>query len=259
MQVEAYSKENNMGLSLCSEIKNRISLVQKQKAYRFEQKYYVDAIQIELLRSRLNGLLSLDAHAGESFYEIRSVYFDDIDNTCYQKNEAGVDERAKYRIRAYNCSDSRIMLEKKIKQGGKTRKFSVPLTREQCDTLLSGKNLSLEQKDFESYTPLLQQFCILIETRKMQPKVIVCYDRIPYVYKQGNVRVTFDLNISSAKDFDKFFEKNLPKRPIMSKGKHLMEVKYDEFLPKFIKDSLEIGFLSQTTFSKYYLCRKAAL
>ena len=248
-----------MGLSLCSKLKNRISLVPKQRTYRFEQKYYVDAIQLQLLRSRLDCLLSLDAHVGDSFYEIRSVYFDDIDNTCYQKNEAGVDDRAKYRIRAYNCSDGRIMLEKKIKQGGKTRKLSVPLTREQCDTFLAGKNLSLEQKDFVSYPPLLQQFCILIETRKMQPKVIVCYDRVPYVYQQGNVRVTFDLHISSAKDFDKFFEKNLPKRPIMSKGKYLMEVKYDEFLPKFIRDRLEIGSLSQTTFSKYYLCRKASL
>lgn len=248
-----------MGQSLGSKIINKISLVPQKKTYRFEQKYYVDAVQLQLLRSRLEGLLALDAHAGDTFYEIRSVYFDDIDNTCYQKNESGVDDRAKYRIRAYNCSDSRIMLEKKIKQGGKTRKLSVPLTREQCDTLLSGKNLSLEQKDFEAYPPLLQQFCILIETRKMQPKVIVCYDRIPYVYKQGNVRVTFDLHIASAKDFDKFFEKNLPKRPIMPKGKHLMEVKYDEFLPGFIKDSLEIGSLAQTTFSKYYLCRKAAL
>ena len=248
-----------MGLSLCSKLKNKISLVPKQKTYRFEQKYYVDAIQLQLLRSRLDCLLSLDAHVGDAFYEIRSVYFDDIDNTCYQKNESGVDDRAKYRIRAYNCSDARIMLEKKIKQGGKTRKLSVPLTREQCDTFLAGKNLSLEQKDFVSYPPLLQQFCILVETRKMQPKVIVCYDRVPYVYKQGNVRVTFDLHISSAKEFDKFFEKNLPKRPIMSKGKYLMEVKYDEFLPGFIKDSLEIGSLSQTTFSKYYLCRKASL
>ena len=248
-----------MGNPLYARIKNRISGLSKPKTYRFEQKYYVNAVQLQLLRSRLSGLLQLDAHAGESYYEIRSVYFDDIDNTCYQKNEAGVDDRAKYRIRAYNCSDSRIMLEKKIKQGGKTRKLSVPLTRQQCDVFLSGENLSLEQKDFEAYPPLLQQFCILIATRQMRPKVIVCYDRIPYIYKQGNVRVTFDLHISSSKEFDKFFDKNLPKRPIMSKGKHLMEVKYDEFLPRFIKDSLEIGSLSQTTFSKYFLCIKEAL
>ena len=102
-----------MGNPLYARIKNRISGLSKPKTYPFEQKYYVDAVQLQLLRSRLSGLLQLDAHAGESYYEIRSVYFDDIDNTCYQKNEAGVDDRAKYRIRAYNCSDSRIMLKRK--------------------------------------------------------------------------------------------------------------------------------------------------
>lgn len=248
-----------MGEHLQGIIKNRISGFPKKKTYRFEQKYYVNGVQFQVLRSRLDGLLQLDAHAGESYYEIRSVYFDDVNNTCYQKNEAGVDDRAKYRIRAYNCSDQRIMLEKKIKQGGKTRKLSVPLSRQQCDVFLAGENLSLEQREFEKYPPLLQQFCLLIATRKMQPKVMVCYDRIPYIYRQGNVRVTFDLHISASKEFKLFFDKNLPKRPIMSKGNQLMEVKYDEFLPRFIKDNLEIGSLSQTTFSKYYLCRKAML
>lgn len=248
-----------MGNAFGARIKNSISAPPGKKKFRFEQKYYVDAAQLRLLQARLAGLLSLDAHAGENYYEIRSVYFDDMDNTCYRKNESGVDDRAKYRIRAYNCSDLRIMLEKKIKQGGKTRKLSVPLTRQQCEVFLAGGNLSLEQKEFKTYPPLLQQFCILVATRQMQPKVMVCYDRIPYIYPQGNVRVTFDLHISASGEFDGFFAQNLLKRPIMPTGQHLMEVKYDEFLPGFIRENLEIGSLSQTTFSKYYLCRKALL
>lgn len=227
--------------------------------FRFEQKYIIDAHQYTLLKSRVTELLEIDKHAAEGVYEIRSVYFDDIDNTCYNKNEAGVDKRAKYRIRIYNHSDERIVLEKKIKQAGKTRKLSTLLTRQQCENFLRGGNLSLDQKDFESYTPLLQQFCILVETKRMQPKVIVCYDRIPYVYKTGNVRVTFDLNISASRDFEHFFDERLIRKAIMPKGRHLMEVKYDEFLPRFIRESLEISSLRQTTFSKYYLCRKGSL
>lgn len=232
---------------------------QFNRKFRFEQKYLVYATEIALLRSRVEQLLPLDSHVAGNSYEIRSVYFDDTDNTCFMKNESGVDERAKYRIRIYNHSDERIVLEKKIKQAGKTRKKSTPLTREQCDIFLQGGNLSLEQDKFETYSPLLKQFCVLVATRHMQPKVIVCYDRIPYVYRHGNVRVTFDLNISSSSDFQNFFEKNLVKTPILPAGMHLLEVKYDEFLPRFIRDNLEIGTLSQTTFSKYYLCRKGVL
>ena len=34
------------------------------------------------------------------------------------------------------------------------------------------------------------------------------------------------------------------------------EVKFDEFLPSYIRENLEIGHLRQTSFSKYYLCRR---
>lgn len=212
-----------------------------------------------MMQSRIGGLLPLDAHAKAGAYEIRSVYFDDMNNTCYARNEAGVDERAKYRIRIYNGSDAHISLEKKIKQGGKTRKLSAPLTRKQCESFLRGGNLSLEQDEFSAYPELLKQFCVLVNVRHMQPRVIVCYDRVPYVYGHGNVRITFDLHISASREFDLFFDRDLPRSPIMPAGQELLEVKYDEFLPKFIKDAMELGSLRQTTFSKYYLCRKAVL
>jgi len=42
-------------------------------------------------------------------------------------------------------------------------------------------------------------------------------------------------------------------------GQHLIELKYDEFLPDFIKELLELNNLQRTTFSKYYLCRKYSM
>ena len=162
----------------------------------------------------------------------------------------------KYRIRIYNYSEKQITLEKKIKVHGMTRKLSAPLTRRQCDRLIQGKNLSMKQEEFESYPKLLQEFVVWIAARQGRPKVIVAYDRIPYVYKQGNVRITIDENIQSSKDFTHFFERDMQKSPILPKGKVLLEVKYDELLPSFLKERLEIGKLQQTTFSKYYLCRR---
>ena len=45
----------------------------------------------------------------------------------------------------------------------------------------------------------------------------------------------------------------------MPPGMHLMEVKFDEYLPDFIYRSLNLGILRQTAYLKYYLCRKYTL
>jgi hypothetical protein len=226
---------------------------------RHEYKFQVTDCDIALLTARLTGVMEKDPHAGETgYYHIRSVYFDDYRDTCYAQNEAGTDPRAKYRIRIYNASDKSIRLEKKIKQNGMTRKQAATLTREQAEQLISGRLLSMEQQDFEAYPPLLQQFLVLMATRHMQPKVIVAYDRIPYIDSRGNVRVTFDRNVAASQDFSRFFEKDMFQVPILPAGQQLLEVKYDGFLPAVIKKQLDIGHLRQTTFSKYYLCRRRA-
>ena len=107
--------------------------------------------------------------------------------------------------------------------------------------------------------PLLQQLNAEILEHGMRPAVIVEYDRIPYVYPLGNVRITFDTNVSSSHFTNQFLEPQYPKRPVMPAGQHLMEVKYDAFLPDFIYHALQLDNLQQTAYSKYYLCRKYSL
>ena len=103
---------------------------------------------------------------------------------------------------------------------------------------------------------LLEKFYLLQQQRNLQPKVIVAYERTPFVYAFGNVRITFDRNIGSTTDLSAFFDPHLPVRPVLPFGKSILEVKYDELLPDFLRNSMNLGSLRQTTFSKYYLCRK---
>ena len=227
--------------------------------FRHEYKFILSVSQSLILRERMAGIMERDAYGGESGgYEIRSVYFDDYDNTCYMQNEAGTDPRSKYRIRSYNASDKRIVLEKKIKENGMTKKLQQDLTREQYELLMKEEDPVAGGSFFEQPS-LVQELLILKQTRLMQPRVIVAYERTPFTEAAGNVRVTFDDGISSAEDFEAFFETELHKRPVMPVGKTLMEVKFDEFLPAYIKEALEVGRLTQTTFSKYYLCRRYSL
>ncbi len=185
-------------------------------------------------------------------YNIRSVYFDDLYNSCYLENENGVDPREKFRIRIYNHSDARITLELKRKQQGKCLKQHCTLTKEQCLVLVSGGCLP----DNPDYPPLLQKLLLQIRTRGLRPVVIVEYDRIPYVYPVGNVRVTLDCNIASSDQCQDFFNKQLPLRPVMPPGHHVLEVKWDQLLPDFLYRSLMLDRLQWTPMSKFYLCRK---
>ena len=93
----------------------------------------------------------------------------------------------------------------------------------------------------------------------MRPAVIVEYDRIPYVCRDGNVRITLDTNVASSRAVECFLDETIPKRPVMPTGQHLLEVKYDEFLPDAIYRSLQLHGLTQTAYSKYYICRKYTL
>ena len=221
--------------------------------YRHEIKYPVTTAQLRMLETRLHRLIPLDRNAGErGGYQIRSLYFDDLYDSCLRENQEGTDPREKFRIRIYNHSADRITLECKRKERGKNLKSSCPLTLEQTRCLMAGRPLP----DIGTQPPLLQKLSVQMLTRQLRPKVIVEYFRVPYVYPNGNVRITLDTNISSSREIARFLDSRIPTRPVMPLGQQLLEVKYDAYLPDFIYHSLSLGSLSPTAFSKYSLCRR---
>lgn len=220
--------------------------------WRHELKFVCAMPELKIVESRVRPLLKLDPHAGPNGqYCIRSVYFDDEWDTCYHENEDGTDPREKFRIRIYNGSDEHITLELKQKLKGMTRKLSCPLTRQQCEAALRGEILT-EEADSPG---LLRKFILQQRERRLSARIIVEYDRVPYVFRLGNVRVTLDENIRSSHQVERFLEQDFLRRPILPTGEHVLEVKYDEFLPDPVRQVLQTGTLRRTSFSKYYLCR----
>ena len=80
--------------------------------------------------------------------------------------------------------------------------------------------------------------------------------RTPFVFPAGNVRITLDRNIGHTDKFDLFFGENLPTKPVLANGTHILEVKYDELFPSFLYEALNLEGLKYTNFSKYYMSRK---
>ncbi len=221
---------------------------------RYEKKYLISAAQAEEIKFYLEDLCFRDKNTGENNkYNIRSLYFDDYWRTSYYEKENGVDPRSKFRIRIYNCENKSINLEEKIKINGKILKKRSLISEEDFSNILDG---NMERIDFPCEDALLNRFMTKCYSSALAPSVIVDYDREPFVYPDGDVRITFDTNISLSEDFDNFFDKKLYLQPILPVGMQLLEVKYTEFFPEFIHRHLNRFQLKETTFSKFYLCEK---
>lgn len=220
--------------------------------YRHEYKYLISATEESILLLRAAGVLMPDSHVGESGdYVIRSLYFDDDCDSCLQDNVAGTDPRSKFRIRYYNNDTSLLRLEKKSKTRMMTLKESCPITEEECRCFMEGKIPEITA----DMPPMKKKLFTQMLLRQLKPKVIVTYQRIPFVYPGGNVRVTFDRRITSSGEIGAFLSADYAQRPILPLGKSVLEVKWDELLPLHIQDALYMDTLQWTAFSKYYMCR----
>lgn len=221
--------------------------------YRHEYKYLIDSRTESILRIRASGVLMPDSHTNsDGSYFIRSLYFDDRQDSCLIENEAGTDPRSKFRIRYYDSDSQNLHLEKKSKTRGMTLKESCPITREECQVLMTGQVPAITREMPEAKQKMFSEMAV----RALVPKVIVSYERIPFVYPGGNVRVTFDRMLSSSTDIPAFLDGDYITRPVFALGNSILEVKWDEALPLHIKDVLKLDWLQWTAFSKYAMCRR---
>ena len=200
---------------------------------RHELKYIITYPQYYQLLARLKVFMRKDGDFEEG-YLVRSLYFDDMYNTAYYQKEAGVFRRCKYRIRIYNnCHDGVIKLEKKSKISEYIKKTDENITPDEFYALLDGRpEFMLEG------TPIMQDWYAAMRTKLLSPAVVVDYLRDAYICPEGNVRITFDKNLRAGLDFD-ILNPDLPTVRAMQEGVLVMEVKFDDFLPKHIKTLIQ--------------------
>lgn len=219
--------------------------------YRHELKFLVSDMELEIIRYRLKLLMRQDIHQTGGKYTVRSLYFDDFRNSCMRENEDGIDNRRKFRIRIYNGDDTLIKLEKKEKCRGMTKKEAVLISGTDCAAYMSGATGKLQRNSSKTEKELYGE----IRVNGMHPVSIVEYERTAFLEPRGNVRITFDRNISGSSKTNDFLDKRIGKIPLLPGGVHILEVKYDELLPGFIYEALNMGSLQRSSFSKYYYSR----
>ncbi len=214
---------------------------------RHEYKHYITHGDFLVLKSRLSALMETDPHAGpEGTYTIRSLYFDTPSDRILREKLDGLENRTKFRIRCYNNDFSFIRLEKKIKWNSLGTKEMAPLTIDETASLIAGNTSILESRS----EPVLQELNAAMKTEQLRPKTLIVYDRIPFLYGPGNVRVTLDYHIRTGLQNTGFLD---PATPLVSvpDSPVILEVKYDNFLPEVIRNLLQLGNRSQGSYSKY--------
>ena len=220
---------------------------------RHELKYFINPAELEALRQRLRGALSMDEHCvGGRPYIIRSLYFDDIEDSAFYDKQAGVMHRDKYRIRVYNFSDKTIFLERKRKLGDLIQKSSVQITRRLCDQLVEGNPAGL----YRSSNPLLQDVYVQMRTRLLRPRVLVDYAREAYLYPAEDVRITFDMSLRTGLHSHDLFNAKVPTVCPHDRNVEILEVKFNNYLPSHIAALLSGTEAERSAVSKYILCRR---
>lgn len=223
---------------------------------RHELKFFINTGEYYLLKSKLKEFLMYDPNIKqEAGYSIRSLYFDDMYNSAMEDKISGVSRRHKYRIRIYDGSDRLIKLERKDKYDEYISKTVETLTREEYEKILRN------DYDFalQSRKQLLMELFCSRRTRLLKPVVVVDYVREAYVMNAGNVRITFDKNLSGNLHNLDIFNPNVVMKRVLPQNVMIMELKYDDYLPAIVRNLIQISSFHKSAISKYVLCRAQLL
>lgn len=218
---------------------------------RHEFKHSLNYGDYVVLRDRLKHIMSRDAYTDENGnYRVRSLYFDTPGDKALREKIDGVDKREKFRIRRYLSGGDYLKLEKKSKVHGMCYKQSVQITAEEVTAIQYG-NLRWMAND---HRDLIRELYSNMRSEQLKPKTVVDYIREPFICAAGNVRITFDRDIRTGLFSTDFMSGDLP---TVKAGNEivLLEVKYDQFIPDYIVDVLQLGTRCASACSKYALCR----
>ena len=219
---------------------------------RHELKYYINPAELAVLRARLRPVMELDRHcAGGRPYHVRSLYFDDVFDRALTDKLAGVQNRDKYRIRIYNFSDKVIRMECKTKVGQLISKRSIGIPKLLAEQLIAGDPTGLER----TRSGLLRDVYREMAINGLKPVVIVDYVREAYIHPAEEVRITFDKQLHTGLRSNDLFNPYVPTIPAFDHDEMILEVKFNRYLPPYIRELLSTVPANACAISKYTLCR----
>ena len=225
---------------------------------RYEFKYFLNLRISNEIKNHVQKFMILDKFANffpAKNYFVRSIYFDDEFNSNFDEKVDGHRIRKKFRLRYYdkNFSKSPVYLETKGRNLERTYKRRVKIDMHDFNLISKEKSLTSLLTKYPK-SPTIQEFVFEYYKKKLKPKVLVDYNREPFINKHGlYFRLTFDQNLK-CKNLDKNLKNILINQNLMCKaGYTILEVKFDRSIPLWFHRIIQTYNLRRQSISKFVL------
>jgi len=231
---------------------------------RFELKYIVDGETKQRFLDAVQENVSADPHGQNAIYRVSSLYFDTPDFRAVWEKLDGESVRRKFRLRYYSIDHgkadsvqvSNAFMEIKHRINNTVYKQRVPLSDDGATAILSdGKELArLENHvlDENSDEFLVNEIQRTASLQKLQSATVITYLREAWQGKiESRLRLTFD-TLCQAYSPSRFAEvKSNQGAQLLDPNLAVMEVKFDQAIPCWIRDVLMKQQMRLQRFSKY--------
>jgi len=231
---------------------------------RFEIKFILNNKTSISIQEKIQKFMDLDGYAkniASKQYFVRSLYYDNDNFNNFNEKADGLKIRHKFRIRTYSKNKNKFSityLEKKGRYNERTFKIRKKILVSQLDKFYNNsKNFKLSSE--YNNDPLINEFIVDTYKKLIKPKVVIDYNRKPFINRLGNYfRLTFDSNIVANASNNLFNLKNKTKKVIP--GFEILEVKFDRTIPPWFQKLIQSFELQKVSVSKYVLgCESAGL
>ena len=155
---------------------------------RYEMKYILSKEQLFFLRQSLCGHMEVDQYGKTS---IASIYYDTPD---YRIIRASIEKPAfkeKIRLRSYGVAknNDHVYLEIKRKMNGVVYKRRIETSEDTATLFLKNKIDTIGSNQISKELEYFRNFY-----GKLEPKIMIAYDRTSYAEINGDIRLTIDEN-----------------------------------------------------------------
>lgn len=231
------------------------------QASRYELKYLIDETQARYVRQLIRGMVEPDENMDPSApwgYSVRSLYLDHPSLQLCRQTICGHKNRFKLRVRFYDDSqDTPAFFEIKQRVDQVIRKQRALVRREAVPWLMSGGGprpgdlFDGSKKSADA----LRNFCKLRDHAGALPQVYVVYTREAYMSPDNDdLRITFDRQLLAYR-YQPAEGLKLPRYAAqVPMGGVVLELKYTNTFPLWMKDMVQQLRLKRTSFPKYVYC-----
>ena len=227
---------------------------------RFEFKYIINRSVSEAIQKEVKNFTKIDGYANnKDKYLVRSLYFDNNLFSNFHDKVDGVKKRYKFRIRTYSKHDNPntpLFLEMKGRNNLRTYKVRTKINQNDLNFFYKQNNL-LDLKHKYLNNKLVEQYIFDSYKKKIVPKVLIDYNRLPLINKNGlYFRLTFDSDIKACPSNKIFNSTNSWKACIP--GNNILEVKFDFTIPPWFHRIIQSYQLKRISVSKFVIGMEAS-